>query len=53
MAGNWSVVVPEATTNYVVNPSFAANITDGWTNYSTGTAGGDRQRLNNYQKFNA
>lgn len=27
----WGIVLPEATTNYILNPSMAANVTDDWT----------------------
>jgi hypothetical protein len=39
--GTRSFVIEKATTNYVTNPSFEVDTT-GWTNYSTGTAGGTR-----------
>jgi len=33
---DWKIIVPEATTNELLNPSFEVNITDGWANVDTG-----------------
>lgn len=34
--GLWDIILPEATTNYVENPVFKYNVTDGWTLSGTG-----------------
>jgi len=51
--GIWSFIQPTATINYVVNPSFERNITDGWNNYATGAAAGTRLQSSTTQKFGA
>jgi len=51
--GYWSFIQPEATINYIRNPSFEENITDGWANYTTGAAGGNRSYSSDDQMFGA
>jgi len=50
--GYWHFIRPEGTINYVRNPSFEENITDGWANYSSGAAGGARN-ISDFQRFGA
>jgi hypothetical protein len=50
---DWDIIVPEATQNYVDNPSFEFSATDGWTNYSSGAAAGNRTRNRDEQRFGA
>lgn len=50
---DWKIVVPEESTNYVPNPSFENNITDGWANYATGGAGGLRSQALTPSKWGA
>lgn len=38
-----AIEIADASTNLIANPSFETNLT-GWTDYSTGTAGGSRAR---------
>jgi hypothetical protein len=47
---DWSVIVPDGSTNYVTNPSFELDTT-GWANYATGAAGGTRARSAGQHKF--
>ncbi len=50
--GYWSLVLSEATKNYLPNPSFEVDTT-GHTNYSTGTGSGTRARSLVWQKRDA
>ena len=50
--GYWSIIVPEATKNYLPNPSLETGTT-GYTNYATGTAAGTRARSLVWQKRDA
>ena len=38
MTSNWKIIIPAETTNYVVNPSFEINVTDGWSHSGDGTS---------------
>lgn len=47
---SWQIIVPEATTNYIENPSAEVNETDGWT-LLQGGLGGAVARTTTYQKY--
>ncbi len=47
--GYWSIILPEATKNYLTNPSIEVDAT-GLTNYSTGSASGTRARDTSWSK---
>jgi hypothetical protein len=49
MTGLWSIVIPEATKNYLANPSFENGLT-GITSYATGTGAGSRALATDWQK---
>jgi len=48
MTSFWQLIVPEAATNYVENPSFERNVTDGWS-----LTNGARWQSDNRQVFGA
>lgn len=47
--GYWSFIVPEATVNYLANPSLETGTT-GYSNYATGTASGSRAQSSAWSK---
>lgn len=50
MSGLWGIVIPEESKNYVPNPSLESD-EQGYTAYSTGTAGGTIARSTDWQKY--
>lgn len=52
MSGLWSIIKPEATENYISNPSFEKGVT-GMNNYSTGTGSGTKARSSAWSKRGA
>ncbi|MBD3354321.1 MAG: hypothetical protein GF364_22755 [Candidatus Lokiarchaeota archaeon] len=45
--GDWDILVPEATTNLITNPSAEENVTDGWS-FNQGGSGGSAAKDTTY-----
>jgi len=48
MGSFWRVIVPEAATNHIKNPSFEENVSDGWTLEDAGAGAAVEQRPRAY-----